>query len=141
MLQRIVALTMVLVFLSSTALVAAEQEGAGAAAGQGQEQELSSSESYQEGRMAARREHSAGGWVVGGLVGGGLFSLLGTGVVTGIAAVSNPDPDYIPDDAQMGSYLSGYEKEARAKNVRAAAISGGAMSALWIILVLSAAAQ
>jgi hypothetical protein len=97
----------------------------------------SSGESLSEGRMAADNEHSSAGWIAGGLVSGGLFSVLGTGVITLIAAGSNPSPAYIPDDVETGAYLTGYRQEARRKNTWAAGISGSIMSAVWIMVVLS----
>ena len=100
---------------------------------------LSSSESYTTGMMKAKQEHGTGGWIAAGLIGGGLFSWLGTGVTVLIATGSSPSPDYIPEDVKDGSYIMGYQKEAKKKNVRSAAIPGVIMSTIWTVLVISAA--
>lgn len=126
--RRIIALTLIVTLVAPGLLVAQEEDS-----------QKSPSESYMSGRVRAENEHSAGGWVAGGIIGGGLFSLLGAGVVTAIAAGSSPDPDYIPEGEEPASYMSGFRKAARQKNVRAAAISGGVMSLLWIVVVASAA--
>ncbi|MFP4409735.1 MAG: hypothetical protein ACLFPW_14530 [Spirochaetaceae bacterium] len=128
--KRAIALLLIVTLVTPALLLA--QEGS-------EEEEKNSSDSYLEGQFAADNEHSAGGWVAGGIIGGGLFSLLGAGVVTALAAGSSPTPDYIPEDVQTAGYMSGFRKAARQKNVRAAAISGGIMSLLWIVAVASAA--
>jgi hypothetical protein len=138
MANRVTAILVIALLLSPGLLSAAEQQEAEPKP-QSQQTELSNSKSFQEGRLAAKREHNAAGWVIGGVVGGGLFSLLGAGAVTGIAAASSPSPDYVPENVDTGSYMTGYEKEARGKNVRGAAISGGIMTALWIVVAVSAA--
>ena len=125
--KKAIAMVLMVSLLAPGFLVAQEQE------------EKSASESYMEGQYAADNEHSAGGWVAGGIIGGGLFSLLGAGVVTAIAAGYNPSPDYIPEDVETRGYMSGFKKAARGTNIRAAAISGGIMSLIWIVAVASAA--
>lgn len=42
-------------------------------------------------------------------------------------------------DAEPAGYMAGFKKAARGKNIRAAAISGGIMSVIWIVAVASAA--
>ena len=128
--RKALAMVLMVSLLAPGFLVAQEKE---------QDETKSASESYLEGQFAADNEHSAGGWVAGGIISGGLFSLLGAGVVTAIAAGSSPTPDYIPEDVQTAGYMSGFKKAARQKNVRAAAISGGIMSLVWIVVVASAA--
>lgn len=126
--KRIIAIALIFTLIAPAVLIAQEDES-----------EKSPSESYMSGRVRAENDHGAGGWVAGGIIGGGLFSLLGAGVVTAIAAGSSPDPDYIPEGEEPASYMSGFRKAARQKNIRAAAISGGVMSLLWIVVVASAA--
>lgn len=99
----------------------------------------SESESYLLGRQDAKDNHGTGGWIAAGAISGGLFSWLGTGITVAIAAGSNGSPDYIPEDVKTRSYLSGYSKESKKKNIRAVAIPGVIMSLIWTGLVLTAA--
>lgn len=100
---------------------------------------LNSTESFNAGSLDAETQHSSTGWMIGGLLGGGLFSWLGTGITVLIASGSSPAPSFVPENAEPASYLSGYQKNARKQNVRSAAISGVIMSTVWTVLVLSAA--
>ena len=126
--KRTIALVLIVALLLPAALFA--QDGG-----------VSRAESYNRGVMAAEDEHSSIGWGVGGFIGGGLFSWLGTGVTVLIAHGSSPSPRYVPEDVDTMSYRSGYREEARRRNRRSAAIPGVIMSTLWTILVLNAAAQ
>ena len=47
--------------------------------------EISSSESYEKGRNDAELLHSSTGWAIGGVICGGVASLLGTGLIALIA--------------------------------------------------------
>jgi hypothetical protein len=114
---------------------------AGLFAEEGMEEEKSSSESYRIGRLDAEQEHGTGGWVALGIVGGGLFSWLGTGVSYLIAAGSNPSPDYVPDEVEARSYVSGYSKKAKQKNMSAVAIPGIIMSTIWTVAAISMASN
>jgi hypothetical protein len=98
----------------------------------------SNAESYNEGIIAAEREHTTLGWGVGSFFAGGIFSWLGTGVTVLIASGSRPTPSYIPEDVEPMSYRSGYTEEARRRNLRSSAIPGVIMSTIWTVLVLSA---
>ena len=138
--KRVIAVIVALTVLASPlALVADEQEGD--FIGERQETDLSSSESYGEGMVQANQEHGTDGWIAAGLISGGLFSWLGTGVSVLIASGSSPSPDYIPEDTKDSSFIMGYQKEAKKKNVRSTAIPGVIMSSIWTALVIAAASS
>jgi len=138
--KRVIAVIVALsVMTSPLALVADEQEED--YIGEKQKNEISSSESYHQGMVQAKQEHGTGGWIAAGLISGGLFSWLGTGVTVLIATGSSPSPDYIPEDTKDSSFIMGYQKEAKKKNVRSAAIPGVIMSSIWTALVIAAASS
>jgi len=124
--------------LVSAPLTLTAQEGQADAGNEAEGTSLSSSESYNTGIMKAKQEHGTGGWIAAGLISGGLFSWLGTGVSVLIATGSSPSPDYIPEDVKDSSYMMGYQKEAKKKNIRSVAIPGVIMSTIWTALVISA---
>lgn len=131
--KRVIAIVLLLSFVVPVGLFA--DDGGG---NQSDEVIASASESYNLGVMDAEADHNTAGWVVGGIISGGLFSLLGAGVTVGIAAASEPQADYMPENVDWLSYQRGFEKTARQKNVTAAAISGGIMTALWVGLAVAA---
>lgn len=135
--KRLIALTVALMLVLAPVSVMAE-EGRNDAEKETESPSLSSSESYNTGIMQAKQEHGTGGWIAAGLISGGLFSWLGTGVSVLIATGSSPSPDYIPEDVKDNSYIMGYEKEAKKMNIRSAAIPGVIMSTIWTVLVISA---
>jgi hypothetical protein len=140
--KKRVVTALIIISLLIAPLAAAAEEGpgdSGSTAAAPDSTSLSSSESYNTGLMRAKLEHSSGGWVAAGLISGGLFSWLGTGITVLIASGSDPSPNYIPEEVKDSSYIMGYKKEAKRKNVRSAAIPGVIMSSLWTVLVISAA--
>lgn len=130
---KALALFVIFSLLGPSLLIAAEQE---TSVSRDTEQRTIGA-SVVQGKMDARVFHKTGGWVAGGIIGGGLFSLLGTGVVTLIAMSSSPYPNFVPEDVEQNSYVMAYNDEARSRNVRAAGISGLVMSAIWIGIVLA----
>jgi len=102
---------------------------------------LDCSSSQVEGEAAAATEHSTGGWVGGGFVVGVLTGPLGTGIVTGFAAVSDPAPAMIPDGLDSSCYVNGYTKKARSKNIWAAFGGGLAGTAILVSIYFAATAD
>ena len=49
--------------------------------------------SHEKGELDADENHSAIGWFAGGIVSGVTLGLIGTAVITGVSACSNPKPD------------------------------------------------
>lgn len=133
--KRFVAIVLIIAIIFPVTLIATEAE---AGTVQSVPEVKSSSESLLQGRFDARTYHSTGGWVAGGIIGGGLFSLLGTGVVTLFAMSSSPQPHTVPDDVQIGGYTMGYTDEARKRNTRSAGIAGLLMSTIWIVYAITA---
>jgi hypothetical protein len=131
MTQRVFAIVLaILVMTAPTGLFAEEQE-----------ETKSSAESYRIGQLDAEEDHGTGGWIALGVIGGGLFSWLGTGVSYLIASGSSPSPEYVPEDVKARSYSSGYSKKAKQKNMQAVAIPGVIMSTIWTVVAISAASS
>jgi hypothetical protein len=86
-------------------------------------------QSKEEGKIQADALHRSSGWQLGGFACGLLFSFVGTGVITGIAACTSPQPDHIPSDVFEQCYKKGYTRKAKSKNVLSA-LSGGALGLL-----------
>ena len=82
--------------------------------------------------------YKSSGWELGGLASGLLLSLVGTGIITGIAACSNPEPNRIPDDVFKECYKKGYTGKARSKNVLSALYGGiiGTCAAITITCLI-----
>jgi hypothetical protein len=130
--KRVTVIVVVIAMVLAPAGVFAEEE---------KEEEKSSSESYRIGRLDAEQEHGTGGWIALGVVSGGLFSWLGTGVSYLIASGSSPSPDIVPEDVEARSYVSGYSKEAKQKNMSAVAIPGVIMSTIWTVAAFAMASN
>ena len=58
-----------------------------------------------------------------------------------IAAGSSPSPEFVPEDVKARSYVSGYSKEAKQKNMSAVAIPGVIMSTIWTVAAISMASN
>jgi hypothetical protein len=99
--------------------------------------------SKEEGKNQAKIGHSTTGWEWGGAASGFLGGLIGTGVITGIAAISSPTTNQIPNDVVKECYQNGYTAKARSKNIMSALTSGleGTLAAVIIALTIVAVSQ
>lgn len=95
-------------------------------------------QSNMRGNQDAGMMHNSGGWLAGGVGSGLLLSLIGTGIITAIAASSNPQPTMIPDGVDETCYRVGYNSKAKSKNTVSALVGGLAGSAVWIVILVSA---
>jgi hypothetical protein len=116
---RITAIAVIVVF--PTALVAADCD-----------------ESKAQGENDAANRYSTAGWFIGGLGCGMLGGLIGAGVITAVAAFSNPQPKTIPDGFNESCYGNGYSGKAKSKRTWAA-LGGGLLGTLVFVAVYSAA--
>jgi len=93
-----------------------------------------------KGENDAENRHSSAGWMAGGVGSGLLLGLIGTGIITAIAATSNPTPSIIPEkeDINLECYINGYKKVAKKKNT-IYALSGGLIGTLVLVTIYFAA--
>lgn len=83
------------------------------------------SESRKTGRLTADEDVNSAGWFVGGVASGFLFGIFGTAGIVGISAIPSPEADFLPEDVtEAECFDSGYEKEGRSKNMKAATYGG-----------------
>ena len=95
-------------------------------------------ESEARGRAAASEQHGSGGWLAGGVLSGVLLGLIGTGIITAIAAGSKPNPAMIPDSENQTCYASGYRAKGKSKNKWAAFGGGLAGTAIFLVIYIAA---
>ena len=101
-------------------------------------------EGQMEGKKIAKTNHSAGGWLAGGVAGGFLLGIIGGGITIGLSAASKPQPDNnilysIKDetiDYRMG-FTEGYVDVARSKNIQNSCIGAGIGVLLAVAVVSS----
>lgn len=91
-------------------------------------------ESREVGKADASSRHGNGKWVAGGVVGGLLLSLIGTGVMTALAANSSPQPKDIPAGVKDTCYMNGFTDKAKSKNTRGALL-GGLLGTVVVVAV------
>jgi hypothetical protein len=94
-----------------------------------------------EGKADAGKFHSSIGWVAAGVGSGLMLGLVGTGVITWVAASVDPHPMGLPSnpDYNISCYDRGYQKRARRKNI-VSALGGslvGTATVVYIILEVS----
>jgi hypothetical protein len=93
--------------------------------------------SRMQGRTDAGAAHGAGGWFGGGVASGVGLGLIGTGIITGVAALGNPQPREAPVDVDASCYREGYSGRARGKNVTSSLLGGLVGTAVWVVIVAS----
>ena len=86
------------------------------------------------GKLDADAQHSSTGYSVAGFCSGVLLGLIGTGVITLVAATTSPDPKYLPDSASPTCYVDGYHSKARSKNIYSA-VGGGILGTMVFLAV------
>lgn len=90
------------------------------------------------GRSDASVMHGTTGWMLGGFASGLVLGLIGTGVITAVAATGSPQPDLVPDTTDPSCYREGYSGKARSKNTVSALAGGLVGTAVWVVIVVSA---
>jgi hypothetical protein len=90
------------------------------------------------GKSYADSDHSSTGWFVGGLASGVLLGLIGTGVITIVAAVSNSRPATVPEQVEAACYIDGYSGAARGGNTWAALGGGLLGTAIFVVVYMAA---
>ena len=92
-------------------------------------------------RIDAGSRHSSAGWFLGGVGSGVLLGLIGTGIITVTAAMSNPQPRLLPADVDGSCYINGYAKKAKSKNTWSALGGGLVGTAVFVLVYLAATAE
>ncbi len=102
----------------------------------------SCAESQFKGQQDAQAGHDSSGWFMGGMGAGLLFSLLGTGVTALVANSSTPMPQMLPDknDFDLSCYASGYQIQARSKDVSSVWTGGLIGSGVGLVIIVGALA-
>jgi hypothetical protein len=90
-----------------------------------------------EGEADAAAQHSSTGWFLGGVGSGLLLGLIGTGVITGAAAMTHPKPEFPASGFNEKCYFHGYSSKAKKKNVWSALGGGLAGTAIFVIIYAS----
>lgn len=102
-----------------------------------------------KGEMTASTKHKTTGYIVGGVITGGLLGLIGTGLGIGIIAISSPPnvPPEIKDEVKSeiqepsksykNGFTEGYRKKAKNKNLLHFLYSGLVGSLIGGIIVAS----
>lgn len=88
------------------------------------------------GREAAQKEHSTAGWLIGGVVAGVAGGPIGTGIVTTMAAITEPSPKGVADSVSQTCYISAYAGKAKRDNTWAA-LGGGMVGSVVFFIILS----
>jgi len=94
-------------------------------------------ESREVGKADAGREHGTGGWMAGSLAGGVLLGLIGAGVVTAIAATSDPEAETVPPGVNATCYQNGFTDKARGKNTKTAIVGGLLGTVVFVVIYAS----
>lgn len=97
-------------------------------------------EATAQGKADAAQLHSSSGWMLGGVGSGLLLGLIGMGVITAVAASSNPQPLTVPQawTDQQSCYRDGYRSKAKGKNTTSALAGGALGTAAWILVLVIA---
>ena len=97
------------------------------------------------GRLSAEDNYSSGGWFAGGIASGVLLGLIGTGIISGISQIGNPEPPSYEimrvqsySTEYRAGFISGYGKKARSKKLSSSAVGGLVGTAAFLIIYLSA---
>lgn len=90
------------------------------------------------GRQAANTLHSGSGWMIGGVASGVLLGLIGTGVITAVAASSSASVNHVPEGAEPACYRDGYAGRARSMNTTSA-LTGGLIGTLALVIIVVSA--
>jgi hypothetical protein len=94
-------------------------------------------DSRAKGRLDAASLHSSTGWFIGGIGSGVLLGLIGTAIITGAAALGNPQPKQTPTGMQTDCYREGYSSKAKNKNTISALLGGAIGAVVWTVLYVA----
>ena len=116
-------------------------ESSGMAEGETQPVQASYAEGLQQGRNAASRHYSSGGWFGGGVACGLLGGLIGTGILAAASqgGTANPPASELvriqQQDCQFqAGFMRGYDRKANAKAL-GASVYGGLLGTAVIVTV------
>lgn len=103
-----------------------------------EEQELDCAESRIKGELNGREYHSSGGMIAAGVGSGIILGLIGTGIIVAVAAGTDPQPAFIPNEDIINEscYASGYSDSARKKNIYGA-LGGGLFGTAVIVTIIA----
>lgn len=90
-----------------------------------------------KGAAKADADYRSSGWFLGGIGSGLLLGPIGTAIITGMGAGSNPEPRRVPDQMKEECYVHGYTKKARSRNTTSA-LGGGLLGTGLLILLVAA---
>jgi hypothetical protein len=90
------------------------------------------------GRQAASALHSGSGWMIGGVASGVLLGLIGTGIITAVAASSSASTNHVPANVEPLCYRDGYASRAKSMNTTSA-LTGGLIGTLALVVILISA--
>jgi hypothetical protein len=93
-------------------------------------------EAQAKGRLDAASAHHTTGWFFSGLGMGLVLGFIGTGAITGIAALKHPQPKQIPAGLQQDCYRDGYTSKAKSKNTLTALVGGLVGGAVWTVFYI-----
>lgn len=86
------------------------------------------------GREAAGHNHSGTGWMVGGVASGVVLGLIGTAIITAVAASSDVRPYATPEGVEGACYREGYSAKAKSMNTTSA-LAGGLIGTVAFVLI------
>ena len=109
--------------------------------GQQAAEAASCADSKIKGEADAKARHSGTGWMVGGFFSGVGLGLIGTGIITAVAASTNPQPKTTPEAVDETCYISGYSGKAGSKNTWSAFGGGLLGTAVIVAILLSASSE
>ena len=93
------------------------------------------------GSADAKAQHSSPGWVIGGFFSGVALGLIGTGIITAVAASTDPKPQQVPPHVDGACYVSGYSDAAGTKNAWRAFGGGLAGTAVIVLIILGTSSE
>ena len=93
-------------------------------------------DSRAKGRLDAASTHGTSGWFLGGVASGLVLGLIGAGIITGAAALGNPQPKQVPANMQTDCYREGFSSKAKNKNTISALLGGAVGAVVWTVIYL-----
>lgn len=97
--------------------------------------------SQAKGENHADSYHSSTGWFLGGVASGIILGLIGTAIITGASAASNPKPYALEvpkeSEVEMACYLNGYKSKAKKKNMLSAVLGGLVGTVVFVAIYVS----
>ena len=86
------------------------------------------------GRNDANTRHGTAGWFLGGVGAGVGLTFIGTGIITGASALTNPQPRTVPSEMQEPCYREGYRSRAKRRNLVSSLLGGLVGTGAWLAI-------